>query len=84
MNIWIFSKRFLIQPIYESQNFRMRETTPGSDTSHSSDAFPDKGRHQQGMSQLSSNLTELDQLLQDLNSAQFIADVDKKPPGSIN
>ncbi|XP_041350215.1 paxillin-like isoform X2 [Gigantopelta aegis] len=59
----------------------MRETTPGSDTSHSSDAFPDKGRHQQGMSQLSSNLTELDQLLQDLNSAQFIADIDKKNTG---
>ncbi|XP_067650259.1 paxillin-like isoform X1 [Haliotis asinina] len=71
------------QPIYEPQNFRMRETTPTSDTSQSSDlaSLPDKGRQQQGMSQLSSNLSELDQLLQDLNSAQFLSEVEKKSTG---
>ncbi|XP_046551095.1 leupaxin-like isoform X1 [Haliotis rubra] len=71
------------QPIYEPQNFRMRETTPTSDTSQSSDlaSLPDKGRQQQGMSQLSSNLSELDQLLQDLNSAQFLSEVEKKSSG---
>lgn len=72
-----------LQPIYEPQNFRMRETTPTSDTSQSSDlaSIPDKGRQQQGMSQLSSNLSELDQLLQDLNSAQFLSEVEKKSTG---
>ena len=30
------------------------------------------------MSALSNNLSELDQLLQDLNSAQFMAEVDRK------
>ena len=33
------------------------------------------------MSALSSNLSELDQLLQDLNSAQFMAEVDKRNSG---
>lgn len=32
-------------------------------------------------SQLSNNLSELDQLLQDLNSAQFMAEVDKRNTG---
>ena len=34
------------------------------------------------MSALSNNLSELDQLLQDLNSAQFLADVDRKSAGT--
>lgn len=36
----------------------------------------------QGMSVMSNNLSELDQLLSDLNSAQFLAEVDKKTPSS--
>lgn len=35
-------------------------------------------QQQQGMSAISNNLSELDQLLSDLNSAQFLAEVDKK------
>lgn len=35
-----------------------------------------------GMSAISNNLSELDQLLSDLNSAQFMAEVDKKHPSS--
>lgn len=37
-------------------------------------------QQQQGMSVISNNLSELDQLLSDLNSAQFMAEVDKKQP----
>ena len=37
---------------------------------------------QQGMSSISNNLNELDQLLSDLNSAQFLAEVDKKHPST--
>lgn len=35
-------------------------------------------------SQLSNNLSELDQLLQDLNSAQFMAEVDKRNTGKYS
>lgn len=68
------------EPIYEPQTFHVREATPSSDSSDSRlvigvvGAGDDRGR----MSALSSNLSELDQLLQDLNSAQFLAEVDRK------
>ncbi|XP_025089653.1 leupaxin-like isoform X1 [Pomacea canaliculata] len=66
-------------PIYEPQTFHVREATPSSDSSDSRaltgfGVAEDRPR----MSALSSNLSELDQLLQDLNSAQFLAEVDRK------
>ncbi|CAG5120438.1 unnamed protein product, partial [Candidula unifasciata] len=71
------------QPIYEQQTFHIREATPSSSLSDTSDrgavqqvrSGRDRGER---MSALSSNLSELDQLLQDLNSAQFMAEVDRK------
>ncbi|XP_059145442.1 leupaxin-like isoform X3 [Physella acuta] len=76
-------------PIYEQQTFVVREATPSSvrettpsSVSDSSDQIIQqraqvKGRGER-MSALSNNLSELDQLLQDLNSAQFMAEVDRK------
>lgn len=62
------------EPIYEQQTFQVREATPSSDSSDSRQV----GAGGERMSALSNNLSELDQLLQDLNSAQFLADVDRK------
>lgn len=75
--LWV--EIFSLQPIYEPQTFHVREATPSSDSSDYRTATTfgvgeDRGR----MSALSSNLSELDQLLQDLNSAQFLAEVDRK------
>jgi hypothetical protein len=62
-----------------------RERTPSSSTSRSSGhSFPERSPSSPAprqMSQLSNNLSELDQLLQDLNSAQFMAEVDKRNSG---
>lgn len=60
------------QPIYEPQSFHVRERAPATEESRAN-----------RMSALSNNLSELDQLLQDLNSAQFMAEVDRKS-GSVN
>ncbi|XP_076452873.1 uncharacterized protein LOC143288363 isoform X3 [Babylonia areolata] len=65
-----------VEPIYEQQTFQVREATPSSDSSESRQAGGAGGGER--MSALSNNLSELDQLLQDLNSAQFLADVDRK------
>ncbi|KAK7494065.1 hypothetical protein BaRGS_00014723 [Batillaria attramentaria] len=66
-------------PIYEPQTFHVREATPSSDSSDSrAVAGIGGGDDKTRMSALSSNLSELDQLLQDLNSAQFLAEVDRK------
>ena len=43
---------------------------------------PPVPQQQPRTSQLSNNLSELDQLLQDLNSAQFMAEVDKRSSGN--
>ncbi|KAK7087682.1 hypothetical protein V1264_021699 [Littorina saxatilis] len=64
----------VVPPIYEQQTFNVRETTPSSDGSGQIGG----ARGEPRMSALSNNLSELDQLLQDLNSAQFLSDVDKK------
>lgn len=60
----------------------LRERTPSSSTSRSSGhSYPSQSpsaTQPRQMSALSSNLSELDQLLQDLNSAQFMAEVDKR------
>ncbi|XP_064612081.1 leupaxin-like [Liolophura sinensis] len=82
------SNHYTEQPIYEPQNVRASPLTPnlreepvtvhrsfGSSSSNSSrDVQPSP---KPGMS-LSNNLSELDQLLQDLNSAQFMAEVDRR------
>ncbi|CAL1545825.1 unnamed protein product [Lymnaea stagnalis] len=78
--------RDIEHPIYEQQTFHVREATPSS-TSDSSDQVIQqraqvKGRGER-MSALSNNLSELDQLLQDLNSAQFMAEVDRKSSNII-
>ena len=79
----------LFQPLYEAQNIKSQSRySGGSGTSQGSgDQFvynraPPGGQPQQGMSSISNNLSELDQLLSDLNSAQFLAEVDKKHPSS--
>ncbi|KAL4223440.1 Transforming growth factor beta-1-induced transcript 1 protein [Mactra antiquata] len=45
---------------------------------------PQQQQQQAGMSVISNNLSELDQLLSDLNSAQFMAEVDKKQPAGTS
>jgi hypothetical protein len=75
-----------LQPLYEGQQITVtRERTPSSSTSRSSGhSFPERSPSSPAprqMSQLSNNLSELDQLLQDLNSAQFMAEVDKRNSG---
>ncbi|KAL8596901.1 hypothetical protein ACOMHN_065850 [Nucella lapillus] len=63
-----------VEAIYEQQTFQVREATPSSEGSESRGLGPGGER----MSALSNNLSELDQLLQDLNSAQFLDVVDRK------
>lgn len=70
------------EPLYEPQQV-IRGETPSSGNSLNSDPsyqerIPAARNQPKQMSALSSNLSELDQLLQDLNSAQFMAEVDKK------
>lgn len=71
------------EPLYEGQSVTViRDRTPSSGTSRSSDPYFDKSPASppapKQMSTLTNNLSELDQLLQDLNSAQFMAEVDKR------
>ena len=66
----------------------MRESTPGSDVidsrlSGGQGQIEGRAGSEPRMSALSNNLSELDQLLQDLNSAQFLADVDRKSAGEL-
>ncbi|BFZ18320.1 hypothetical protein BsWGS_21359 [Bradybaena similaris] len=69
-------------PVYEPQTFHVRESTPSTSSNNSIRAAAPHGSRARDrgdrMSALSSNLSELDQLLQDLNSAQFMAEVDRK------
>ena len=83
-------KCYLFQPLYESQNLKSHNrfsSSSGTSQGSGDPVFYNKappGGQQPGMSSISNNLTELDQLLSDLNSAQFLAEVDKKhPSGSI-
>ncbi|XP_035827386.1 paxillin isoform X2 [Aplysia californica] len=82
------------QPIYEPQTFHVREATPSEAHPGVTRRQPQQ-QHQvveeeraqlrpHRMSALSNNLSELDQLLQDLNSAQFMAEVDRKSSGPVN
>ncbi|XP_050408909.1 leupaxin isoform X1 [Patella vulgata] len=57
------------EPIYEAQNFHVNK----GGINHQQ-----QQREPEMSGELSSNLSELDQLLQDLNSAQFMNEVDKK------
>ncbi|OWF55345.1 Paxillin [Mizuhopecten yessoensis] len=72
------------EPLYEGQSVTViRDQTPSSGTSRSSDPYFDNKSlasppAPKQMSTLTNNLSELDQLLQDLNSAQFMAEVDKR------
>ncbi|XP_076108078.1 leupaxin-like isoform X3 [Mytilus galloprovincialis] len=71
------------EPLYEGQQISVtRGRTPSSSTSRSSGhSYPERSTSSPAprqMSSISNNLTELDQLLQDLNSAQFMAEVDKR------
>ena len=87
----LFSDKFyFFQPLYESQNLKSHNrfsSSSGTSQGSGDPIFYNKappGGQQPGMSSISNNLTELDQLLSDLNSAQFLAEVDKKhPSGSI-
>ena len=83
-------KCYFFQPLYESQNLKSHNrfsSSSGTSQGSGDPVFFNKappGGQQPGMSSISNNLTELDQLLSDLNSAQFLAEVDKKhPSGSI-
>lgn len=67
-----------VEPVYEQQTFQVRETTPSSDRSRVGVGGDPGATVEERMSALSTNLSELDQLLQDLNSAQFQAEVDRK------
>lgn len=80
-----------IQPLYEPQQVKRNSSHRVSSSSHSSQSSGDvpyntrdippatqPSSGQPGMSVISNNLSELDQLLADLNSAQFMAEVDKK------
>ncbi|KAL5015690.1 hypothetical protein ScPMuIL_005279 [Solemya velum] len=82
------------QPIYEPQTV-IRDRTPSSDTtSRSSDPLQtniiqdkhpqDRAQDPRQMSALGNNLSELDQLLEDLNSAQFMAEVDRRQVATQN
>ena len=82
-----FHINYLFQPLYEAQNLKSPNrfssssgTSQGSGDQIFYNRAPPGGQQQQGMSSISNNLTELDQLLSDLNSAQFLAEVDKKHP----
>jgi len=82
---------FVFQPLYEPQQIKRNSSHRVSSSSHSSQGSGDIPYHtrdipstnqtpasQPSMSMISNNLSELDQLLADLNSAQFMAEVDKK------
>lgn len=82
-------QQFVDQPLYEAQNIKTQSrfsgssgTSQGSGDQNFYNRAPPGGQSQQGMSSISNNLTELDQLLSDLNSAQFLAEVDKKHPST--
>lgn len=84
-------QQFVDQPLYEAQNVKSHNrfssssgTSQGSGDQVFYNRAPPGGQQQQGMSSISNNLTELDQLLSDLNSAQFLAEVDKKHPSAGN
>ncbi|XP_013074896.2 leupaxin-like isoform X1 [Biomphalaria glabrata] len=75
------------EPIYEQQTFHVRDTTPSSTSDGSEQITSQRAQVKvrgERMSALSNNLSELDQLLQDLNSAQFMAEVDRKSNKIIN
>jgi len=74
------------QPIYEMQRIKWpaASASAGGDTTHSQPAMwsTHSSAAAQSSAALSSNLSELDNLLQELSSAQFAVEVDRRSTGS--
>jgi len=79
-----------VQPIYEVQNVRWPATTSvsvGGEMTRSQPVMRNTAATSalaaaQSSAALSSNLSELDNLLQELSSAQFAVEVDRRSTGS--
>lgn len=86
MLTWFF---FFVQPIYEPQQVRQNSQPvraapkPSAPQPYRQQVTLGKQSPGGNMSALSSNLSELDSLLQDLSSAQFMAEVDRRNAGMV-